>query len=79
MHDDIAQNLPRPVVFHDGGTRLTDRVRYTLPPWLPTGVERRLHRHFVAPRLARIFDYRAAVFTRLFGEASHPNTSGDTP
>jgi len=59
------------------GTRLTDRVHYALPAWLPAILEHRLHRHFVAPALKDIFDYRASVIRRMFG--AEPRPRGDEP
>jgi ligand-binding SRPBCC domain-containing protein len=48
-------------------TLLRDRVRYALPAWMAGPPGNRLQRLYVAPSLRRIFDYRAAMFERLFG------------
>jgi hypothetical protein len=48
----------------DGGTMMTDRVKYALPGgWFETLV----HRFFVQPDLDRIFDYREKLFGEIFG------------
>ena len=48
----------------DGGTLLTDHVRYVVPggPLAPL-----VHRFFVRPELERIFDYRQKIIADRFG------------
>jgi ligand-binding SRPBCC domain-containing protein len=52
---------------HRGGTLLEDEVRYALPVLLPWPVRDIVHALYVRPMLERIFNYRARVYTRLFG------------
>lgn len=58
-----------------GGTRLTDVVRYALPALMPSPVAAAVHRLQVRPMLEEIFDYRGEQFRQRFGGgASHPMT-----
>lgn len=50
-----------------GGTRLEDEVRYALPLVLMGPARDLVQAMYVRPALARIFDYRARVISRLFG------------
>lgn len=56
---------------HNGGTRMTDRVRYRLPLGLIGGV---FHRLLVRRDLERIFDYRAQRVNELFGPLPIPQS-----
>jgi len=49
----------------EGGTRVTDRVRYAVPGWL---FEPLVHSLLVGPDLRRIFDYRRDRMVERFGE-----------
>ena len=51
----------------DGGTLLQDAVRYALPFVLPGPAGEIAHALYVRPALERIFNYRAQLFSRLFG------------
>ena len=48
---------------HPEGTLMRDCVRYAVPGWY---LEAMIHRIFVAPRVARIFEYRSETIQRLF-------------
>lgn len=48
----------------DGGTLMTDRVKYTAPGGL---FEPLVHRFFVQRDVQRIFDYREQMFEQVFG------------
>jgi ligand-binding SRPBCC domain-containing protein len=52
------------------GTQMVDRVEYALPRWSPRFVNRLVHRAFVAPDLARIFEYRCATLEQRFPRPS---------
>jgi hypothetical protein len=60
----------------DGGTLLTDEVRYALPSLLAGPAGGLVHALYVRPRLERIFDHRARVFARLFGGRAEPAAPG---
>ena len=49
-----------------GSTRMSDRVEYALPRWLPGTLEAAVHKRLVRPALEEIFDYRAAAFDCYF-------------
>ena len=49
----------------DAGTRMTDRVLYALPNWLPDRLAPWLERLYVRPQLDNIFDYRERRFRAL--------------
>ncbi len=65
------------------GTVIHDSVYYALPNWLPSIISRLINRSFVAPRLNRIFDYRARQYAFLLvnqrktGEPEAGQTSGN--
>jgi ligand-binding SRPBCC domain-containing protein len=50
----------------DGGTLLSDKVRYALPVALPGPAADLVNTLYVRPSLKRIFDYRRQMFTRIF-------------
>lgn len=49
------------------GTRLTDKLLYALPAWLPSPVSKILQAVYVGPALNKIFDYRSRVYQEMFG------------
>ncbi|PKK83218.1 MAG: CDP-paratose 2-epimerase [candidate division Zixibacteria bacterium HGW-Zixibacteria-1] len=58
----------------DGGTLITDKVRYALPFGF---LGHLMHRFIVKGQLDRIFDYRASVIKKMFeknisGQMNHP-------
>jgi len=61
---------------HGNKTCILDRVRYALPRWLVGPAGRAVHGGFVRPALEEIFDFRAAVFERLYGATTHGSVHG---
>lgn len=59
----------------DGGTLLTDRIRYALPLAARGPLEGALHSLYIRPALERIFDYRREVFANLFGAPASTQTT----
>lgn len=57
--------------FHEtkAGTRITDTVDYAVPAWIFEGL---VHRLFVRPDLARIFQYRLEQIAVLFDVVGKP-------
>jgi ligand-binding SRPBCC domain-containing protein len=56
-----------------GGTLISDVVHYELPAGT---LGERLLRWFVAREISRIFEYRGAALTEVFGAVSSPGTAG---